>query len=83
MITFGEYLEAMQATMPSPLWLTPATAAMFASPDKADTKRAIERAKKRGRVVTPADLRACISPESQERAMKGISTPHLEQRSPY
>lgn len=74
MMCFSEYLEAIQAALPSPLWLTQATAATIASPDKEDTKRAIERAAKRGKAVTPDDLRACISPESIERAQRAVTT---------
>lgn len=72
MMTFGEYMEAVQAAMPSPLWLTHATTASLATPGKEDTKRAIERAAKRGRAVTPDDLRAGVSPESQEKAIQGV-----------
>jgi len=72
MMTFVQYLEAMQAIMPSPLWLTQATASSLATPNREDTRRAIERAAKRGRAVTPDDLRASISPESQEAAKEGI-----------
>lgn len=73
MMTFIEFMEAMQAAIPSPLWLTQATAAsLVATPGKDDTTRALERAKRRGTAVTPDDLRASISPESQEAAKKGI-----------
>lgn len=72
MMTFFEYMEAMQAAMPSPLWLNQATAASLATPNATDTKRAVERAVKRGRSAQPVDLRATVSPESEEAAKKGI-----------
>ena len=72
MMTFTEYMEAMKATMPGPLWLNQATSASLAAPSREDTKRAIERAARRGRAVTPSDLKIATSPESREAARQGI-----------
>ena len=72
MMTFGEYLESMRAAIPSPAHLSQATAFSLAFPGKEDTKRAIDRARKLGRSVTPEDLRAAVSPESQQTARNGV-----------
>lgn len=72
MMTFGEYFEMRQA-MPSLSWLIHASSSAFASPGREDTKRAIERAAKRGRSASPDDLRAAVSPESHEAAKDGIN----------
>lgn len=72
MMTFIEFLEAMRTAIPEPTRLSQATAVSLASPNKDDTRRAIERARKMGRGVTPADLKAATSPESREAARQGV-----------
>jgi hypothetical protein len=72
MMTFSEFVKSMQKIVPNPLRLTHATSSSFASPGIEDTKRAIERATKRGRFVTPDDLKRAISPESQQTANQGV-----------
>lgn len=73
MMTFSEFLASQRnARVPAMPQVDAATAATFATPGKEDTKRAIERAAKRGRSVTPDDLKACISPESVERAQRAV-----------
>ena len=72
MMTFIEFLEAMRTGIPEPTRLSQASAVSLASPNKDDTRRAIERARKLGRSVTPADLRVAVSPESQQTARNGV-----------
>ena len=71
-MTFAEYLAAHVRGDFLLLPLLPSTAVSFASPGKDDTKRAIDRARKLGRPVTPADLKLATSPESQEAARQGV-----------
>ena len=79
-MTFTEYMASRQTAMPSPPWLTQ-TAAILASPGKHDTRRAIDRATRRGRTVTPDDLKASISPESHEKARDGLKP--VQHASPW
>ena len=84
MMTFIEFLEAMRTAMPDPPHLSQATTFSLAFPGKEDTRRAIERARKLGRVVLPADLKVATSPESREAARQGaldISRPPLRRNS--
>ena len=72
-MTFAQYMAAQArggfSTAPQ---LRPATAANLAFPGKEDTRRAIDRAKKMGRVVTPDDMKVATSPESQAAARQGV-----------
>lgn len=71
MMTFGEFLEAMQ-TLHGPVRLSQSAVSLIGSPGREDTKRAIERARRLGKSVTPADLTNAISPESQDAANQGV-----------
>ena len=74
MMTFKEFLASQgRAEMPPAHMLHPTAAVGFASPGKEDTKRAIDKARKRGNFVTPDDLKRAISPESQQTAQQGVA----------
>ena len=73
MMTFTEFLASQgRAGMPPARLLHPAVVVGFATPGREDTKRAVERARRRGTTVTPADLTNAISPESQQTANQGV-----------
>jgi hypothetical protein len=72
MMSFSDYVEFRQAVTPSPLRLTRTTAISLASPGLEDTKRAIERAKKRGTSLTTGDLTRAISPETYRTANQAV-----------
>ena len=73
MMSFYEFLASRKMdSTPNARTLSTTTAASLASPGLLDTKRAIERAKKRGTPLTPADLASSISPESQQIANQGV-----------
>lgn len=72
MMSFSEYVQSRQAESPSPLRLTRATAISLASPGLEDTKRAIERSKKRGTSLTTSDLTRAISPETYRTANQAV-----------
>jgi hypothetical protein len=73
MMTFSEFVASQRSDA---LSVVPATksvvAPSLASPGTQDTKRAIERARRLGKAVTPADLTNAISPESQQSARDGV-----------
>ena len=73
MMTFGEYI-AFQGGVAVLSHQSTKTAAspLLATPGKDDTRRAIEKARRRGTPVTPADLTNAISPESQQTANQGV-----------
>jgi hypothetical protein len=73
MMTFSEYVASQEGAGILPARQRPPIAvACLASPGLQDTKRAIERARRRGTPVTPADLKASISPESLRTAKQGV-----------
>jgi hypothetical protein len=73
MMTFSEFVASQRPDALSVVQATKSVVARsLASPGTQDTKRAIERARRRGTSVTPADLTNAISPESQQSARDGV-----------
>ena len=73
MMTFSEFVASQRPDAPSAAQAKKSVVApSLASPGTEDTKRAIDKARKRGTVVTPADLRNAISPESHRSAQHGV-----------
>jgi hypothetical protein len=68
MMTFYQYLEWQRTALPDAMTVMSMTGIDPAVPNREDTRRAIDRAMRRGTAPTHTDLRASISPETLRTA---------------